>query len=288
MNGMDTPMLSGDDNTSTIRPELVEHRPPAFVHLYSNGHYPSTAGSFQSNSTNFRLGGASLKSDKQQEEMFELIKTQCSNNPVLFQKIVDWGMQNPPWRGMSEEETNSLSDGRLWLVAQRLKKDECEEMITCSLDDIKGAYQRVGDSIWQQPDPEACGSDIQHRLCKNQYGRWVMWRRSLESPEWQRRAQEMEDGQWIDLKNNKMIIRVNIVPMSKILKRMGEEGLTKKNDLKKTMDFLFTSCNQAKLGKLKGRNLKHHIVNLKVKLEKRYALSFGIQIANTARSITER
>jgi len=53
------------------------------------------------------------------------------------------------------------------------------------------------------------------------------------------------------------------------------------------MDFLFTSCNQVKLSKLKGRNLKHHIANLKVKLEKRYALSFGVQVASTAESIIQ-
>jgi len=50
---------------------------------------------------------------------------------------------------------------------------------------------------------------------------------------------------------------------------------------------LFTSCNQEKLTKLKGRNLKHHIANLKVKLEKRYALSFGVRVANTAETIAQ-
>jgi len=112
-------------------------------------------------------------------------------------------------------------------------------------------------------------------------------RHDLESEEWQIRAQEMEDGQWVDVENNKTIIQVHLVPMSSILERMGDEFLQNKIDLKKRMDFLFTSCNQVKLSKLKGRSLKHHINNLRVKLTKRYALSFGVQVANTAESIAQ-
>jgi len=112
-------------------------------------------------------------------------------------------------------------------------------------------------------------------------------RHDLESKEWQIRAQEMGDGQWVDVENNKSIIQVHLVPMSSILERMGDELLPNKIDLKKRMDFLFTSCNQVKLSKLKGRSLKHHINNLRVKLTKRYALSFGVQVANTAESIAQ-
>lgn len=138
-----------------------------------------------------------------------------------------------------------------------------------------------------QPDPEACGSGVQHRLFKDEHGRWMIERHGVEGESWQMRAQELDDGQWIDVKNNRVRILVNVVPMSKILETLGEELLVSKNDIKKSMDFLFTSCNQVKLSKLKGRNLKHHIANLKVKLEKRYALSFGVQVASTAESIIQ-
>jgi len=41
------------------------------------------------------------------------------------------------------------------------------------------------------------------------------------------------------------------------------------DDQKNYVDFLFKSCNQKKLNsKLKKRNLKHNIANLKVKLDK--------------------
>ena len=84
-----------------------------------------------------------------------------------------------------------------------------------------------------------------------------------------------------------MLIRVHVVPMSKILEKLGEEHFANKSEIEKSIDFLFTSCHQEKLTKLKGRNLKHHIANLKVKLEKRYALSFGVRVANAAESIAQ-
>jgi len=54
------------------------------------------------------------------------------------------------------------------------------------------------------------------------------------------------------------------------------------------VDFLFKSCNQKKLiSKLKKRNLKHNIANLKVKLDKQYALSFGVKVAYMADVIAQ-
>lgn len=84
-----------------------------------------------------------------------------------------------------------------------------------------------------------------------------------------------------------MEIRVHVVPMSKILEKFNWELVESKTDVMKSMDFLFTSCNQAKLTKLKGRTLKHDITNLKHKLAKRCALSFGVHIANTAKAIAQ-
>jgi len=281
---VDTSMLGGDDSPLFIRPELLQ-RAPVFLHPYSNGHYCSTTDNMQSNFGNFWFGVPSEKNEEQQEEMFELIKTQCSNNPILFKKVVDWGMENNSELGISEEKTGSLSDGRLWVIAHTVDIAK-DEVITGSLDDIKGAYQKAGNTVWQQPNPEACGSSVQHRLYKSQ-GRWMMEWHGLESDGWQLRAQEQEDGQWVDFKNNKMLIRVHVIPMGSILKRMDKLVLGSKKHLKKSIDFLFTSCNQVRLVKLKGRNLKHHIANLKVKLEKRYALSLGVKITKAAESIAQ-
>jgi len=104
---------------------------------------------------------------------------------------------------------------------------------------------------------------------------------------WQIRARQLEGSQWVDLINSEMTIRVQIVPMSSIVERLSEKILESKIDVQKTVDFLFTSCNQLKLCKLKGRNVKHHIANLNMKLEKRFALSFGVHVANAAESITQ-
>jgi len=282
---IDTPMVGGDDNPVPILPELLHQRAPVFVHLQPKGQHSSTNDSFHSQSSNFGLGIPSVMSVQQQEEIFQLIKRHCANSPLLFKKIVDWGTKNNPYVDISDEERKSLSEGKLWIVAHTVDVGE-GEIITDSLDDIKGAYLKVDDSVWQQPDPGACGSEVQHRLYKDQQGRWMLERRCIDSLEWQMRAQELEDGQWIDFQNNKIKILVYVVPMTSILDRMGEEILERKHDLKKSIDFLFTCCNQVKLSKLKGRNLKHHIANLRVKLEKRYALNFGIQVANTAEAIS--
>jgi len=57
-------------------------------------------------------------------------------------------------------------------------------------------------------------------------------------------------------------------------------------EMKRRIEFLFNSRNQKKLStRLKPRSLKHHIVNLRVKLEKQFALSFALRIANIADSI---
>jgi len=155
-----------------------------------------------------------------------------------------------------------------------------------SLDDIKGAYQKVSDVIYQQPIV-ACDSVLRHRLYRDQEGRWVIEGRGSESLEWEIRAKELRDGQWVDIKNNKLRIRAHVLPMMSILKKMDKDVLERKGNLKNNIDFLFTSCNQVKLAKLKGRNLKHHISNLKVKLEKRNALSFGVQVAKAAENIAK-
>merc|ERR1719419_1525552 len=74
--------------------------------------------------------------------------------------------------------------------------------------------------------------------------------------------------------------------MRRILDRLRDKGCLYQ-DIEKSVEFLFTSCDQKKLnGKLKTRTLKHNIANLKNKLEKQYALSFAILVANAADKIS--
>jgi len=282
---LDTSTLTSDENPMLIRSELLQPRRPVFLNRSSTGRYSPTYG-LQSNSNNLVLGGPCLKSDQNHEEMFELIKAQCSKNALLFKKVVDWGIANNPVRRMSKDETKYLTEGRFWITAHTEDGGEGEATVD-TLDDIKGAYQETSAGVYMQPDPKECGSVVQHRLSKDQHGFWMLERQDLGCERWHIRARQQEDEEWIDFKNNKMPIRVHIVPMSSILENLGEEHLANKNEIKKSIDFLFNSCNQEKLTKLKGRNLKHHIANLKVKLEKRYALSFGVRVANTAEAIAQ-
>jgi len=57
-------------------------------------------------------------------------------------------------------------------------------------------------------------------------------------------------------------------------------------EMKRRIEFLFNTCNKKKLNtRLKPRSLKHHIVNLRLKLEKQFALNFALRVANIADSI---
>jgi len=280
---LDTPMLGSDENL--LPNQTLQQRTPAFLNQSTRGFFFPSDG-MRANTNSAGVNVTSKISDQKQEEMFEIIKAHCSKNPILFRKVVDWGARNSPSRRVTQGVTADLSKGRVWITAHSSGANE-DEIPNDSLDDIKGAYQEASTGLWMQPDPEACGSGVQHRLFKDEHQHWIIERRGVEGESWQMRAQELQDGQWVDLKNNGARIHVSVVPMSKILDTLGEDLLVSKNDIKKSMDFLFTSCNQVKLSKLKGRNLKHHIANLKVKLEKRYALSFGVQVASTAESIVQ-
>jgi len=281
-----TPVLVSDDNSMLHRSELLQHTSPVFLNqssLGQLGHYPYVPPDSQTSSKNVDFA---TPSDQQQEEIFELIKSWCLKNPMLFRKVAEWGSRTNRARRFTQEETEKLSKSRLWLIAHIVDVGE-DEVSMDSLDDIKGAYQEISPEVWKQPDPHACGSDVQHKLFKNQHGRWMIERYDLKSEEWHIRAKELDNGHWIDIKNNKMIIQVYRVPMVKILEKLDEDLSESKTSIQKSIDFLFTSCNQLKLAKLKGRNLKHHIANLKVKLDKRYALSLGVRLANTAEAVTQ-
>jgi len=165
---------------------------------------------------------------------------------------------------------------------------EIEERLQDSLENIKGAYMEVRTGVYKQPEPQLNEPGVQHRLIKGSNGHWKIEGHDVDSGIWEMCAKELPDGRWVDMKNDSRVIRVQLIPMSKILKKLGEEFASENQEVEKSMEFLFTSCNQKKLNsKLKGRNLKHNISNLKVKLEKQYALRFAVQVATTADSIAQ-
>merc|ERR1719494_925114 len=198
-------------------------------------------------------------------------------------------MRKKPMRRVTSEDINNVAEGRLWVTAHPddfVEGAEVEERLQESLENIKGAYMEVRKGVYKQPEPQLNEPGVQHRLIKGSSGYCKIEGHDVDSGKWEMCAKELPDGRWVDMKNDSRVIRVQLIPMSKILQKLGEEFASENQEVEKSMEFLFTSCNQKKLNsKLKGRNLKHNISNLKVKLEKQYALRFAVQVATTADSI---
>jgi hypothetical protein len=233
----------------------------------------------------------SSTNDVEQEAIFELMKAHCEGNKELLKKMVHWALTNCAANRVSSEKISEISEGRLWITAHATdstEDDEIEESFQESLDDIKGAYREVRPGVYKQPEPQLNEPGVQHRLLKDSNGCWKIEGYDVDSGKWELCAKELPNGRWVDIKTDEKIIQVQLLPMSKILHKMKEELEYENQKVAKSMEFLFTSCNQKKLNsKLKGRNLKHNISNLKQKLEKQYYLSFAVQVATTADTIAQ-
>jgi len=239
-------------------------------------------------SSNCNSSFSAKKWGQQDQTLFELIKAQCNSNPWLKENIIKWGMSqgSKPGGNISFDNIQRLSQGRLYItVSSTQSQVEDDESSQVELDELKGAYEEYERGVFRQPKSQKKGEGIQHRLLKGSVGQWVIEKYDFKSQLWCPRAEVQKDGHWVDLKNNQTI-QVRIVPLLRILQTLKEDGAPFQ-DLEKNLEFLFTACNQRKLnGKLRGRNLKHNIANLKSKLEKQYALSFAVLVANTAEDIS--
>jgi len=290
---VNSPLVGPHGMPMQIRPELlqqsVSQSRPATMSTPSFGSFPSNV-SFQPNFNN-QESSADVEVDNQEQAMFELIKAHCVGNSSLLKRMVHWAMRNKSMRRVSSEDINNISEGRLWVTAHPVdfvEGVEIEERLQESLENIKGAYMEVRKGVYKQPEPQLNEPGVQHRLIKGSGGYWKIEGHDVDSGKWEMCAKELPDGRWVDMKNDSRVIRVQLIPMSKILQKLGEEFASENQEVEKSMEFLFTSCNQKKLNsKLKGRNLKHNISNLKVKLEKQYALRFAVQVATTADSIAQ-
>jgi len=229
----------------------------------------------------------SNQNDQLDDTFFELIKAQCLSNPWLMEKVVNWGANHSQFTRIAQEDVLKLSSGRLWVTVRSLKPSEETEIksLQNELDDIKGAYQEVEQGVYKQPKPEGREAEIQHRLLRDSVGFWLIEKYDSAGDDWFPVARQQGDGRWLDYSHNRPI-QVVLIPMRKILSRLRDEGCLYQ-DVAKSVEFLFTSCDQKKLnGKLKTRTLKHNIANLRNKLDKQYALSFAILVANAADKIT--
>jgi len=285
---VNVPLIGPNGMPMNIRPELLQHNSvaqnsPLLAHGLSSDSLLSNV------SSDLITSHTDLESDHQEEAMFELIKAHCIGNSSLLKRMVHWAMRNKSMRRVSAEDVSSLSEGRLWITAHPFDYVEDVEIKDClqeSLEDIKGAYREVRTGVYKQPEPQLNEPGVQHRLMKGPHGCWKIESHNVDTGEWVLCAEELFDGRWVDIKNDREVIRVQLIPMRKILQKLGEEFASEKQEVEKSIEFLFTNCNQKKLNsKLKGRNLKHNISNLKQKLEKQYALRFAVQVATTADAI---
>jgi len=293
---VNSPLMGPNRMPMQIRPELLQHNAasfqcrPTLMSTPSGGSCVSNE-SFQPSFSNHQEYSADCEMDNQEQAMFELIKAHCVGNSSLLKRMVHWAMRNKSMRRVSSEDINNLSVGRLWITAHPIdfvEGAEIEECLQESLDNIKGAYMEVRPGVYKQPEPQVNEPGVQHRLIKGSGGCWMIEGHDVDSGRWEICAKELTDGRWVDMKNNSKVIRVQLIPMSQILQKLGDEFASENQEVEKSMEFLFTSCNQKKLNsKLKGRNLKHNISNLKVKLEKQYSLRFAVQVATTADSIAQ-
>jgi len=232
---------------------------------------------------------------KSEQEIFYEIKKFCSESPTLLKKVLKWGNIQTSVAELTKEDLEKLSRGRVWVTASlEQPSTETEEDVKWqdALDDLKGAYQvtATDSNTFIQPAPQQSEPGKQHRLKKVEGGLWVIDECKMKSgSKWGLCAQELPSRKWIDHRHDRKNIEVRVVPLLTILERMGERLKTDQNqDVEKCVQFLFNSCNQKKLNsKLKTRNLKHNIANLKVKLDKQYSLSFAVKVANTADTIAQ-
>jgi len=227
------------------------------------------------------------KSDQLDHFVFELIKSQCLCKPQLMEKVIEWSISQSKCSRITREDVLKLSQGRLWITVKSAKPQGGKEQegLRNALDNIKGAYQEVQEGVYKQPKPKGCETRIQHRLRKDSVRLWLIEKYDSASCVWAAVARELPDGQWKYCSYNQ-VIQVVVIPMRKILGILRAKACLYQ-DVESCVEFLFNSCDQRKLnGKLKTRNLKHNIANLRIKLEKQYSLSFAILVANTAEKMT--
>jgi len=256
---------------------------------------PSTANQgFQRKLQQLHDNFLSVTGDYEEQAMFELIKAHCMGNNNLREMMVQWATRHCSAPHLSPRDISNISKGRLWITAHPVgfyNGEEIEKGLQESLNDIKGAYKQVKTGLYKQPEPQGKDSGVQHRLRKepngDPFGQWRIEAYDVDSGNWELCAKELPDGRWIDIKTSELI-KVLIVPMNIILHKMGGEFVNGNQHVAKSIEFLFTSCNQKRLNsKLSRKNLRHNINNLKVRLKRQHALAFAVQVASIADAIAK-
>jgi len=223
---------------------------------------------------------------KNKRDYLEDQKKLCSENLSVKNCIMKWNDKEMRME-QTEEDYQKLSHGRVWVTA-RLDAKTKDSARRAAVNELKGAYQETEKESEIYVQPATLQKNIKrHRLRRNSMNLWVVEQQMGESEQnWSICVEQIAGEQWIDHRFGRKSIVVNVVPLSSILERIGEQR-PETISLQKVLQFLFTSCNLKKLSsKLKVRNIKHNISNLKAKLDKQRSLAFALQLSNTAEKIS--
>jgi len=225
---------------------------------------------------------------KNDEELYHDIKKLCSDNPSILKQILKWGDKQLTMT-LTKEDREKLSRGRVWVTARLFPKTR-DNAWQGAINELKGAYQESesGSGIYIQPAPPSSNLK-RHRLVRNSKNLWVIELNSGGSEKiWSTCVEEVPGRTWVDHRFNRKTVKIRVVPLIRILERMAGKQIPENPGLEKCLQFLFSTCNQKKLSsKLKTRNLKHNIANLKVKLDKQHSLAFAVRLSSVAEKIAE-
>jgi len=234
---------------------------------------------------NYHSGDYAKKMGIQADSIFERIKIQCLSNPFLIEKVIKLGVNYLESNQMTQKNIVELSRGRYWITANSAQPDGDKQSSSFKedLDDLQGCYQEVDKGVLQQSIPQGREAAVHHRLFKYNLGLWAIdkW----EAGAWRPVVRENINRLWVDLRYN-TTIHVKVIPLLTILRSMGQNNYANRK-IDKCVEFLFTSFDRKKpYRKLKTRPLRYKIANLKLELEKQYALNFAVNVATTANSIS--
>jgi len=224
---------------------------------------------------------------RNENECFRDIVKLCDENPSIMKHMMQWKKQTTT--NLTKLDYDRLSRGRMWVTARLLPKTK-DNAWQGAINELKGAYQEseIGSMIYIQAAPSH--SNVRrHRLRRSSRNLWVIeLQHGGTNKKWSTCVEEILGRQWIDHRYEGRFIEITVVPLISILEKMGERNIPENPGIEKCLEFLFSTCNQKKLSsKLKTRNLKHNIANLKAKLDKQYSLAFAVQLSNIAVKIVE-
>jgi len=269
------------DGYKHIRPELQQ------VGRHSTEKLANFSPSPADGSTSLPSEPVSQETENLSEDyLLNIFQSHFSQYPSLLQRVLHWGISRIPNCRVGEAEVCKFGKGRVWVSASLMRSDKQDSKNWSEvLNELKGAYQEATTAVYLQTPPQENEPGVQHRLRRNSLGLWMIEEYVAKQEQWVMCAQEIPYGGWVDSKDSLKMYNIRIVPMMNILSRIKDEW-SDADEMEKNLEFLFNSCNHKKLNtKLKARNLRHNIANLKVKLEKQHMLCFGVSVANVADEI---